>query len=91
MATAAQMLTPLAQLSRSVADWVDSVRELTQPRAIHWCEGSDAEARELTAKLLRDGELTALNPQLFPGCTLYRSHHSRHSHWRVSRTYSPAP
>jgi len=73
MATAAQMLTPLAQLSRSVADWVDSVRELTQPRAIHWCEGSDAEARELTAKLLRDGELTALNPQVFPGCTLYRS------------------
>ena len=76
MATAAQMLTPLAQLSRPVADWVDSVRELTQPRAMHWCEGSDAEARELTAKLLRDGELTALNPQVFPGCTLYRSHPS---------------
>src|SRR5437660_1693441 len=76
MATAAQMLTPLAQLSRPVADWVDSVRERTRPRAMHWCEGSDAEARELTAKLLRDGELTALNPQVFPGCTLYRSHPS---------------
>src|SRR5256885_7508147 len=28
MATAAHALTPLAQLSRAVADWVNSVREL---------------------------------------------------------------
>ena len=76
MATAAHMLTPLAQLSPAVADWVDSVRELTQARAIHWCDGSDAEARELTAKLLREGELKALNPEFFPGCTLARSNPS---------------
>ncbi len=76
MATAAHMLTPLPQLSRAVADWVESVRELTQPRAIHWCDGSEAEARELTAKLLRDGELKALNPELFPGCHLARSNPS---------------
>ena len=49
MATAAHLLTPLPRLSRAVADWVDSVRELTQPRAVHWCEGGEAEARELTA------------------------------------------
>src|SRR5205823_12249611 len=73
MATAAHALTPLPQLSREVAEWVDSVRELTQPRAVHWCEGVDAEARELTAQLLRGGELTALNPEYFPGCHLYRS------------------
>jgi len=60
-------------LSGAVADWVNSVRELTQPRAIHWCEGTDAEARELTAQLLRGGELKALNPEYFPGCHLYRS------------------
>jgi phosphoenolpyruvate carboxykinase (GTP) len=76
MATAAHMLTPLPQLSREVADWVESVRELTQPRAVHWCDGSEAEARELTAKLLRDGELKALNPELFPGCHLARSNPS---------------
>ena len=52
MATAAHLLTPLSQLSPAVADWVESVRELTQPRAIHWCDGSDAEQRELTAKLI---------------------------------------
>src|SRR5256885_11724240 len=73
MATAAHALTPLAQLSRAVADWVNSVCELTQPRAVHWCEGIEAEARELTAQLLRGAELTALNPEYFPGCHLYRS------------------
>ena len=73
MATAAHMLSPLPELSRAVSDWVNGVRELTQPRAIHWCEGSDAEARELTAQLLRNGELTTLNPEQFPGCHLYRS------------------
>jgi phosphoenolpyruvate carboxykinase (GTP) len=73
MATAAHLLTPLSQLSPAVTDWVESVRELTQPRAIHWCDGSDAEQRELTAKLSRDGELKALNPEFFPGCNLARS------------------
>ena len=74
MATAAaHLLTPLSRLSPAVADWVESVRELTQPRAIHWCDGSEAEQRELTAKLLRDGELKTLNPEFFPGCNLARS------------------
>ena len=73
MATPAHLLSPLPKLSRAVADWVDSVRELTQPRAIHWCEGSAAEARELTAQLLRSGELHALNAEQFPNCHLYRS------------------
>lgn len=76
MATAAHLLTPLSQLSPAVAEWVESVRELTQPRAIHWCDGSDAEQRELTAKLLREGELKALNPEFFPGCNLARSNPS---------------
>jgi phosphoenolpyruvate carboxykinase (GTP) len=76
MATAAHLLTPLPQLSPSVADWVESVRELTQPREIHWCDGSDAEQRELTTKLLREGELKALNPEFFPGCNLARSNPS---------------
>ena len=57
------------------------MRELTQPRAVHWCEGTEAEARELTAQLLRSGELLALNPQQFPGCYLYRSHPRT---WRAS-------
>src|SRR5690348_12420112 len=73
MATAADRLRPLPGLSPAVSAWVDSVRELTQPRAIHWCEGSEAEAREITAQLLSSAELTALNPTQFPDCYLYRS------------------
>src|SRR5215831_18282268 len=73
MATPAHTLRPLSQLSPEVSEWVNSVRELTQPRAIHWCEGSEAEARELTAQLLRSNELRALNSEFFPGCHLYRS------------------
>jgi phosphoenolpyruvate carboxykinase (GTP) len=73
MAAPAHKMTALPQLSRAVADWVDSVRELTQPRAVHWVEGTDAEARELTAQLVRSREFTGLNAQEFPGCHLYRS------------------
>ena len=76
MATAPNLLTSLPDLSRSVAEWVNSVRELTQPRIVHWCDGSDAEIRALTAQLLRDGELKTLNEEFFPGCTLARSHPS---------------
>jgi phosphoenolpyruvate carboxykinase (GTP) len=73
MATAAHTLRPLPQLSPAVSDWVNSVRELTQPRAIHWCEGTETEAREITAQLVARGEFTALNSEQFPGCYLYRS------------------
>ncbi len=73
MATAAHLLTPLSELSPEVAGWVSSVRELTQPRAVHWCDGSEREIRELTAQMLRDGELISLNRDQFPGCHLSRS------------------
>jgi phosphoenolpyruvate carboxykinase (GTP) len=73
MATAAHTLLPLPQLSREVTDWVKSVRELTQPDAVHWCEGGDAEIRALTDQLLKSGDLKTLNPEAFPGCHLYRS------------------
>jgi phosphoenolpyruvate carboxykinase (GTP) len=73
MATAAHLMTSLAEISPEVAGWVGQVRELTQPRAIHWCDGSDQEIRELQAQMLRDGELLALNREEFPGCYLSRS------------------
>ena len=73
MATAPHLVAPLPLISRDVAAWVDSVAELTRPRAVHWCEGSDAEVRELTARLVRTRELHKLNAEEFPGCYLYRS------------------
>ncbi|HTW37005.1 MAG TPA: phosphoenolpyruvate carboxykinase (GTP) [Steroidobacteraceae bacterium] len=73
MATAPHEFTALPQLSRAVSEWVESVRRLTQPDQVHWCEGSPAETRELTTQLVRSGELTVLNQQQFPGCHLARS------------------
>ncbi|HEU4623883.1 MAG TPA: phosphoenolpyruvate carboxykinase (GTP) [Steroidobacteraceae bacterium] len=73
MATAPHLITPLDRLSKEVTEWVESVRQLTQASAVHWCEGSAAEQRELTAKLVKAGELLPLNEKEFPNCHLARS------------------
>ncbi len=54
-------------------DWVASVARLTQPAAIHWCDGSDAESNQLTALMLSTGDLVKLNEQSHPNCYLHRS------------------
>ncbi|MGH8297578.1 MAG: phosphoenolpyruvate carboxykinase (GTP), partial [Steroidobacteraceae bacterium] len=63
----------MSQLSRAVTDWVESVRALTQPAGVRWCEGTETEYDELASGLIRGGELIKLNAQHFPGCHLYRS------------------
>ncbi len=57
----------------AVDRWVQEVAKLTAPARIHWCTGSDAEAAELTAQLVKSGELLPLNAERFPRCYLYRS------------------
>ena len=76
MATAAAHAHPLASISKPVGDWVHSIAELTQPDAIHWCDGSDAEYRQLMTELQKSGELLKLNAEHFPDCFLARSHPS---------------
>jgi phosphoenolpyruvate carboxykinase (GTP) len=73
MATAPHTLASLSDVSKSVADWVASVRELTQPEKIHWCDGSQVEFQRLRGELLAKGELRELNQKTFPDCHLYRS------------------
>ena len=41
MATAPLALPALSAMSPAVSEWVASVRQLTQPERVHWCEGSD--------------------------------------------------
>ena len=53
--------------------WVDEVARLTQPDAVHWCDGSDEENRHLIEKMERDGTLIALNAETHPNCWLHRS------------------
>src|SRR5260370_16108683 len=47
--------------------WVAQIAALTRPAAVHWCDGSPQEWRELTGLLVERGTLTRLNPELRPG------------------------
>jgi phosphoenolpyruvate carboxykinase (GTP) len=76
MATAPQFTPALSALSNAVARWVAEVAQLTQPDAIHWCDGSDGEAQQLRQQLIARGELLQLNAESFPDCFLARSHPS---------------
>jgi hypothetical protein len=42
--------------------WVDEVAALTKPKAIHWCDGSEAEWTALTDELVALGTLRRLAP-----------------------------
>ncbi len=49
-----------------LAAWVAEIAALTQPRDIHWVDGSPEEYAALTGELVEAGTLTRLNPELFP-------------------------
>ncbi len=57
----------------ALKSWVDDVASRTQPDAIHWCDGSEAEYRAMIEKMLADGTLTALNQEQYPNCYLHLS------------------
>src|ERR1700691_951667 len=73
MATAPHTLVSLSDISKSVADWVAEVRELTQPERVQWCDGSQLESRRLRGELTARGEMRELNQKPYPGCFLARS------------------
>jgi phosphoenolpyruvate carboxykinase (GTP) len=66
------MASTLAALER----WVTEAATLTRPSAVHWCDGSEAEYRELVRQMLDSGELIELNQATHPGCYLHRSNPS---------------
>ena len=68
MATAPQSFASLPQISSAVAAWVESVRQLTTPDQVQWCDGSAAELARLKQGLEKSGELKQLNQKTFPGC-----------------------
>ena len=76
MATAPLALPALSAMSPAGSEGVVSVRQLTQPERVHWCEGSDDECRGLIAELEASGELQKLNEAHYPNCFLARSHPS---------------
>ena len=63
----------MASSLQALNDWVNEVAALTRPDKVHWCDGSDAENRQLIDLMLASGDLLALNPDTHPDCYLHRS------------------
>ena len=67
------MTTPLQK-------WVDEQAKLAKPDSIHWCDGSDADARWIMENGLKKEKIgphfvfTELNQKTFPQSYLHRSH-----------------
>jgi phosphoenolpyruvate carboxykinase (GTP) len=53
--------------------WVEKIRELTKPAAVHWVDGSQEENDFLCSQMVRNGTFTKLNEDLWPGCYYARS------------------
>jgi phosphoenolpyruvate carboxykinase (GTP) len=60
---------PYVKHDRLVA-WVAEVAALTEPSAIYWCDGSDAEYDRLCGDLVAAGTFKRLNPALRPNSYL---------------------
>ena len=53
--------------------WVEKMRQLTRPAAVHWVDGSQEEYAFLCEQMVRSGTFTKLNEELWPGCYYARS------------------
>jgi len=60
-------------MNPAVRAWAESIRALTMPSAVVYCDGSQDERRRLVSECLVTGELIELNQQKLPGCYLHRS------------------
>ena len=58
---------------QALMDWVAGVAALTQPSAVHWCDGSADERARLESQLVASGTFIRLNPMLRPDSFLARS------------------
>ena len=64
---------PVFVRNRALLKWVADIVTLTQPSAIHWCDGTQEEAAKLSHELVNKGVMIPLNPELRPGSFLVRS------------------
>ena len=59
--------------NRAVLDWIDEMAAMTQPDAIVWIDGSEAQLEALRSQACATGELEKLNQEKLPGCYLHRT------------------
>jgi phosphoenolpyruvate carboxykinase (GTP) len=52
--------------NKKLLDWVNEVKELCTPQAVHWCNGSEGEKDLLIERMLESKTLKKLNPQKRP-------------------------
>ena len=55
---------------KELVSWVEEVANLTQPDAVHWCDGSSEEYDALCQVLIEAGTFEKLNEQLRPNSYL---------------------
>ncbi|HEX2233674.1 MAG TPA: phosphoenolpyruvate carboxykinase (GTP), partial [Thermoleophilaceae bacterium] len=59
--------------NRGLLEWVDEIAELTQPEAVHWCDGSAEEYDHLCGQLVEAGTFERLDDAKRPNSYLARS------------------
>ena len=72
-----------------VQAWVDEMKALCQPDAIHWCDGSEEEKERLTQQAVEAGVLIKLNQEKLPGCYYHRSNPNDVARVRNARSSAP--
>ncbi len=65
-ATSIAGLEPAPTRHAGLIGWVKQIAALTKPERVHWCDGTEAEWRALTAEMVNSGTLKALNWQKRP-------------------------
>jgi phosphoenolpyruvate carboxykinase (GTP) len=65
--------TPAPTKCKALAKWVADVAAMTEPAAIHWCDGSQEEYEQICAELVEAGTFTRLSSELRPDSFLARS------------------
>ncbi len=53
--------------------WVEKMVTMCKPSAVHWCDGSEAEAAQLFEGMEKAGQCIRLNPKTRPNSYLFRS------------------
>src|SRR5438874_1673045 len=71
--TAGTSATPALTTHAKLLGWVDRVAELTQPDAVHWCDGSAEEYDSLCQELVDRGTFEKLSDAKRPNSYLARS------------------
>jgi phosphoenolpyruvate carboxykinase (GTP) len=70
---AMKTLGTAAPKNQVLLDWVQQIRELSEPDRVYWCDGSPEEKEALTEQAVEQGVLLRLNQEKLPGCYYHRS------------------